>query len=93
MNGDISNHYQVPYVGQTDHRHLITHFKEHRDRSAGPVAMLFADCDLKVKDDDAVILGSTNKSEPLLYTLEALFVRELKPFINTQLKMTISQEN
>ena len=27
-----------------------------------------------------------NKSEPHLYTLEALFVRELKPFINTQLK-------
>ena len=75
----------VRYVGQTD-RHLITRFKEHRDRSAQPVAIHFAECNLVVKEEDIVILASTNKSVPHLYTLEALFVRELKPFINTQLK-------
>ena len=48
--------------------------------------MHFADCDLKVKEEDIVILGSANKSESHLYTLEELFVRELKPFINTQLR-------
>ena len=48
--------------------------------------MHFADCDLNLKEEDIVILGSTNKSEPHLYTLEALFVREQKPFVNTQLK-------
>ena len=70
------------YVGQFD-RHLITRFKEHR--SAQPVAIHFAGCNLVVKEEDIVILASTNKSVPHLYTLEALFVRELKPFINTQL--------
>ena len=54
-------HCQMRYVGQTD-RHLITRFKEHRDSSALPVAMHFADCDLKVKEEDIVIQGSTNKS-------------------------------
>ena len=73
------------YVGQSD-RHLITRFKEHRDRSAQPVAIHFSGCNLVVKEEDIVILASTNKSVPHLYTLEALFVRELKPFINTQLK-------
>ena len=71
------------YVGQSD-RHLITRFKEHR--SAQPVAIHFAGCNLVVKEEDIVILASTNKSVPHLYTLEALFVWELKPFINTQLK-------
>ena len=51
-----------------------------------PVAMHFADCGLIMKKEDMVILASTNKSVTHLYILEALFVRELKPFINTQLK-------
>ena len=47
----------------------------------------FADCNLIVKEKDIVILTSTNNSVThLLYTLEALFVPELKLFINTQLK-------
>ena len=69
---------QVRYVGQTD-RHLITCFKEHRDRSALPVVMHFADCGLMMKEEDMVILALTNKSVTHLYILEALFVRELKP--------------
>ena len=47
---------QVRYVGQTD-RHLITCFKEHRDRSALPVVMHFADCGLMMKEEDVVILA------------------------------------
>ena len=69
------------YVGQTD-RHLITRFKEHR--SAQPVAIHFAGCNLVVKEEDIVVLASTKKRMPHLYTLEVLFVRELKYF--TQLK-------
>ena len=65
-------------------QHLITRYKEHRDRSAQPVAMHFAGCGLVVKEEDIVILASTKKSMPHLYTLEVLFVRELKYF--TQLK-------
>jgi len=57
-----------------------------RDRSALPMAMHFADCEMIMKEEDTVILASTNKSVTYLYILEALFVRELKPFINTQFK-------
>ena len=67
---------RVHYVGQTD-RHIITRFKEHRDMSALPVAMHFADCGLMIKEEDMVILASTNKTN--LYILKAFFVRELKP--------------
>ena len=72
------------YVGQTD-RHLITRFKEHRNR-ATPVADHFSNCNLKVEMDSVEILASNNKSVSHLKTLEALYIREIKPFINTQLK-------
>ena len=71
------------YVVQTD-RHLITRFKEYGYRSAQPVAIHFAGCNLVVKEEDIVVLASTKKRMPHLYTLEVLFVRELKYF--TQLK-------
>ena len=47
---------QVPYFGQTD-RHLVTHFKEHRDMSSLPLAMHFADCNLMMEEEDVVILA------------------------------------
>ena len=63
----ISLRCQVRYVGKTD-QHLITCFKEHRERVALPVTVHFADCILMVKEEDIVILASTNKNVPHLYT-------------------------
>ena len=54
------------YVSQTG-RHLITRFKEHKDRSALLVAMHFADCNLMMEEEDVLILVSTNKSVTYLY--------------------------
>ena len=49
-----------------------------------------------ITQDSVEILGSTSKGEVHLLTLEALWIRELKPFLNTQdtmrsrdLKLTI----
>lgn len=53
--------------------------------------MHFADCDLMMEEEDIVIQASTNKSVTHLYTLEALFFRELKPFLNTQLRIKKTQ--
>ena len=82
---DISNHMSALSGALC---HLITCFKEHRDRLALRVAMHFADCELKVNEEDIVILVS-NKSEPCEYILEALFVWESGTetlLVNTQLK-------
>ena len=75
---------QVRYVGQTD-RHIITRFKEHKNRAA-PVANHFAGCNVSLQKDNIEILASTNKGVSHLKTLEALYIREIRPFINTQLK-------
>ena len=75
---------QVRYVGQTD-RHIITRFKEHKNRSS-PVANHFAECNESVETDHIEILASTIKSVTHLKVLEALYIKEIKPFLNTQLK-------
>ena len=72
------------YVGQTD-RHILTRFKEHKNR-VSPVANHFAECGVSVERENIEILASTIKSVSHLKTLEALYIRELKPFLNTQLK-------
>ena len=79
---------QVRYVGQTD-RHVITRFGEHKDRDA-PVANHFAECGVSVEKENIEILASTIKSVSHLKILEALYIRELKPFLNTQLKKDYS---
>ena len=72
------------YVGQTD-RHLLYRFKEHRDRPQ-PVKQHFSSCNIRVREEDIVVIGSSNKSVSYLRALEALYIRELQPFINSQCK-------
>ena len=76
------------YVGQSD-RHLITRFKEHR--SAQPVAIHFAGCNLVVKEEDIVVLASTKKRMPHLYNWRYCLFGNL----NTSLsgRMIFSKEN
>ena len=75
---------QVRYVGQTD-RHIITRFKEHGNR-VSPVANHFAECNVSVETDHIEILASTIKSVTHLKVLKALYIKEIRPFLNTQLK-------
>ena len=70
------------YVGQT-RRHLQTQFHEHLNRK-GPVKEHVANCDIDLSFDDVDILGSTPHGEFYLLTLEALWIREIKPSINTK---------
>ena len=73
---------QACYVGQTG-RHLITRFREHKNRK-GPVKTHFAQCQVSVEMTNVEILSSTQKGERHLLTLEALFIREIKPVLNTK---------
>ena len=69
------------YVGQTS-RHLVSRFKEHR--RSGPVAQHWKDCARELTMDDVSILCTNAKSSYQLLTLEALFINELKPTLNTK---------
>ena len=69
------------YVGQTS-RHLQTRFKEHV--SSGPVQQHFEDCSTDLSEEHITILGNTSKGEITLLTLEALWIRDLKPQLNTK---------
>ena len=68
------------YVGQTT-RHLITRFKEHVGKR-GLLKKHFEECDIVPSVDLLEVLGRA-RGEKLL-TLEALFISELKPKLNTK---------
>ena len=70
------------YVGQTS-RHLLTHFKEHCNRK-GPVKSHLLNCKTKLKAENVSILHQTSRGENYLLTMEALYIREHKPTINTK---------
>ena len=70
------------YVGETS-RHLQARFKEHLLRT-GPVRQHLMECQTNLKEENVDILKSTARGEANLLTLEALFIRELKPTINTR---------
>ena len=70
------------YVGQTS-RHLLTRIREHRT-TTGPVKKHLTECSAQLTDDDIEILKSTSRGEAHLLTLEALWINELKPGINTK---------
>ena len=73
----------VCYVGATT-RHLQTRVKEHRSRKKQTVYKHLVSCDT-VKDDLEVdILCQTWQGEVHLFTLEALWIRQLKPTINVK---------
>ena len=62
----------------------------------GPVKSHLEQCVGGITRDNVDILGATSRGETYLLTLEALWIRELKPFLNAQdtmksrdLKLTI----
>ena len=71
------------YVGQTD-RHFCTRLKEHQQKKDQPVYKHFKKCRRKLTLQDTEILTATTRSVTLLETLEALWIEELKPGINTK---------
>ena len=70
------------YVGQTS-RHLQTRFKEHK-RNSGPVNNHITSCAANVTEEDVEILATTSRGEYHLMTLEALWIREVAPGMNTK---------
>ena len=70
------------YVGQTT-RHLSTRLNEHKSRK-GPVKDHFTQCNKQIDNECIKILDSTTQSDSYLLTLEALWIREIKPKINTK---------
>ena len=72
------------YVGQTD-RHTCTRFGEHKTRKSEPVRKHFEPCAKRLAlFSDMIILHRTTKSIAFLETLEALYIREIKPTLNTR---------
>ena len=73
---------QASYVGQTSH-HLLKRFKEHK--SSGPVNAHFLQCGVTPSFEEHVsVLGSTSRGVQHLQTLEALWIREKAPTLNTR---------
>jgi len=70
------------YVGQTA-RHLRTRFWEHQKKDA-PVRKHMDRCEFKCTMDNVNILASSARGEHHLKTLEALFIEERSPTMNTQ---------
>ena len=71
------------YVGQTD-RHFCTRLKEHQQRKSQPVYRHFQQCRTELKLENTEFLAATIKNVVFLETLEALWIEELKPSINTR---------
>ena len=73
---------QASYVGSTV-RHLHTRFAEHRNINK-PVGAHFAACiGRKPEWDDIKILVATTCTEDYLRALEALYINEVRPTLNT----------
>ena len=70
------------YVGQTC-RHLTTRLNEHLTRK-GPVKEHLKLCQNSINEQCIRILTSTHKGESTLLTLEALWIREIRPTLNTK---------
>ena len=70
------------YVGQTS-RHLLTRFKEHT-RPSAPVRKHFDDCSSILSFECMILLKTSARGEAHLLTLEAIFIEETKPTINTK---------
>ena len=70
------------YVGQTS-RHLQQRFKEHIGNK-GPIKSHFENCAITPTDDNVSILGRMDKGDGRLLTLEALYIKEIAPVLNTK---------
>ena len=73
-------HCSMSYVGQTA-RHLATSIREHCS-SGGKLKPHFESCKVEPTNESVKILGKA-KGDKLL-TLEALFISELVPKLNTK---------
>ena len=73
---------QACYVGQTC-RHLHSRFREHV-KNQGPLKNHMKLCNTNITEENVKILTSTSKGESRLLTLEALYIQEIKPAINTK---------
>ena len=73
---------QACYVGQTA-RHLTTRISEHKTKK-GPVKEHFLNCDTEVTFESVDILASSSLGENTLLTLEALYIKDIRPSINTK---------
>ena len=76
---------QACYVGQTD-RHLLKRFKEHCQPSQpfGKHIRLCGASPIFEDKTDVSVVHVTNRSIPYLEALEALYIREIRPVINTK---------
>ena len=70
------------YVGQSS-RHLQIRIREHT-KNPGPVKTHLRNCNTTITEEHIDILASTSRGEGYLLTLEALFIQELEPKINTK---------
>ena len=69
------------YVGQTG-RHLLTRFAEHQKPSAA-VRRHMDECNFSCTIDNVDILASATRGEQQRLTIEALFIEERRPKLNT----------
>ena len=71
------------YVGATS-RHLQVRFKEHVGRKSSAVAKHLEICDIAGHEMDVEVLCTLLHGEVHLFTLEALWIRQLKQKINVK---------
>ena len=71
------------YVGATS-RHLQIRFKEHISRKSSAVAKHLELCNVEGHEMDREILSASLYGEVHLFTMEALWIRQLKPKINVK---------
>ena len=67
------------YVGQTD-RHLTRRFKEHKSRH--PMKTHLQECQTDLTERNCGILHQTSKGVAFLETLEAQYMKEIRPQIS-----------
>ena len=71
------------YVGQST-RHLLTRFREHKNDKSAPVFKHFQEClGTRPNVEDIEVLYKGPKNYETL-AIEALFIREIKPKLNTK---------
>ena len=70
------------YVGQSV-RHLITRIKEH-SRLSSPVGVHFKNCESIISMNDDVKVIAKARSQRQLLIEEALYIKYLRPTINTK---------
>ena len=64
--------------------YLITRSSEHRARKKKTMAKHLKACNAHITCDDFEILASTSRGQDYLETLEALYIRQINPKINTK---------